>query len=273
MQKTKYAIINKQIADILAIARQHIDVTKIDLGWYGERTSNLPVLLTKHFACFDKEPLQQNNVNKQFWDTFDKQLVVKVNRNQRGARGGRDRYGRPFISLGTRYLTPYGGWNYRDPQTGIPTQSAIDTVKYARGKHLNKNSNDYKWALIANKTMQGWYCDNEYASISKDPEIGSYFSKNSDYRIPLAIVLCHEIAHAIDYAIHRWGNNHQKPWQDIYRILRNHYVNNLACIQDEPKEKPKPTNIIRFTPKKTKSKITAVQLDLFKSTYKQSEVA
>ena len=261
MNKTKYAIINKQIADILAIAREKIDVTKIKV--YGEKVT-VPYLL----MTLPGEPIK--DTNNQFWNNFEGWLKVVVRKNQTGARGGRCRNSKPYISFGTRYLTPFGGWNFREPTTGQTTQQGSFFIKKGRQKKYNKNSDMYNWITVANKTNQGWFCKTEYTSIAKDPEIGSYFSKNSDYRIPLALMLCHELAHAIDYAINANGNHHQEPWQDIYRILRNNYVNNLACIQDEPKTRP--TNIVKFKPRQ-KTTYKTTQLNLFEKIELQTEVA
>ena len=105
----------------------------------------------------------------------------------------------------------------------------------------------------------------EYPSITKDPEIGKLVGDPSDTRAPMAALLCHEIAHAIDYTAGAVsiagidygveGSNHGKRWQAIYRVLRNAYVASGAY---------KPVaEIVPLPSKKTRAPLELIGLPLF----------
>jgi hypothetical protein len=88
----------------------------------------------------------------------------------------------------------------------------------------------------------------EYAHIAADPEIGKM--DRVHWTKSVAAMVCHEIAHAIEYwfesrtlkpqtsfAYYSPGriSGHGSKWQSIYRILRNRFVNGFDIV---PVSKP-----------------------------------
>jgi len=103
----------------------------------------------------------------------------------------------------------------------------VDNIKW-----LKPGRRKERFKRYVAKASLGYGVWPEYASFCKDSEIGDYFG--TDDRAPLAILLCHEIAHAIDFtpgclviAGHKYlfpGRGHSSRWKAIYRLLRNAYV-------------------------------------------------
>lgn len=122
----------------------------------------------------------------------------------------------------------------------------------------------------------------DYDWFREDPEIGPI--KNATWIQFHTALICHEVAHTIEdivydkekanelyggippkiekdrrlssnkrYAKHVW-NSHNEVWQEIYRILRNHFVNGKPGLDiDPPRSKRK--NKSRLTEKIGKVKI------------------
>ena len=113
-------------------------------------------------------------------------------------------------------------------------------------------------AAYRRAAAEGGHVFNEYKSIAADPEIG--YAVFEDPYGPVAALIAHEIAHAIDYTAGRQelegrtygpsGSGHGAKWQAIYRVLRRHYVNNGAYKAAPPpkREEAKVTPIRRLAP-------------------------
>ena len=85
---------------------------------------------------------------------------------------------------------------------------------------------DRYWNWAGENLVDGY---TEYASIAKDPEIGSLPKMDDPRAIPLAVA-CHELAHAI--CIWNWHKGGEKDrlcdphgceWRWTYRQLRRHF--------------------------------------------------
>lgn len=152
--------------------------------------------------------------------TWPARLQVKL-RNVRGGSSGGHTRGRPCISIATR-----GVWDYKpDPRA----QEVLAKLQEQRpGKVRNRRIRRLRH-IEAGRAV--W---TEYASIAEDPEIGDLVGDPADPTPAMAALLCHEIAHAIDYTAGTQtidgrkygpvGSGHGWKWRAIYRVLRNAYV-------------------------------------------------
>ena len=146
-------------------------------------------------------------------------LQVKL-RNARGGSWGGDNNG-PWISIATRKP-----WNF---EPGPEVDKAV--VYYAVQPSGKKTDRMLRRLAKVSKGRAVWA---EYASIAEDPEIGDLVGDPADPTPAMAALLCHEIAHAIDYTAGAQtidgteygaeGTNHSYKWRAIYRTLRNAYV-------------------------------------------------
>ena len=172
-------------------------------------------------------------------------LRVKL-RKRAGRSFGGKKDGAPWINSSTPST-----WHYTPGEMKL----VEDRLK-SWGKAKPGVAKDRMLARL-NKAWHGNAVWCEYPSIAKDPEIGDLVGDPSDKLAPMAALLCHEIAHAIDYTTGT-GSGHGKRWRAIYRVLRNAYV-------ATGKYKPAPTNnVIEFPVTKTKdARMDLIGLPLF----------
>ncbi len=172
-------------------------------------------------------------------------LRVKL-RKRAGRSFGGKKDGTPWINISTPST-----WHYTPGEMKL----VEDRLK-SWGKAKPGVAKDRMLARL-NKAWHGNAVWCEYPSIAKDPEIGDLVGDPSDKLAPMAALLCHEIAHAIDYTTGT-GSGHGKRWRAIYRVLRNAYV-------ATGKYKPAPTNnVIEFPVTKTKdARMDLIGLPLF----------
>lgn len=178
-------------------------------------------------------------------------LKVKLRNGCGTSRGGK-RDGSPWIGI-----CAGNGWD-------TTPESATDERRTAweQSRPCPKQTRALQRFKDADAGLASW---EEYPSITKDPEIGKLVGDPSDTRAPMAALLCHEIAHAIDYTAGAVsiagidygveGSNHGKRWQAIYRVLRNAYVASGAY---------KPVaEIVPLPSKKTRAPLELIGLPLF----------
>ena len=172
-------------------------------------------------------------------------LRVKL-RKRAGRSFGGKKDGTPWINISTPST-----WHYTPGEMKL----VEDRLK-SWGKAKPGVAKDRMLARL-NKAWHGNAVWCEYPSIAKDPEIGDLVGDPSDKLAPMAALLCHEIAHAIDYTTGT-GSGHGKRWRAIYRVLRNAYVATGNYIEA-------PTNnVIEFPVTKTKdARMDLIGLPLF----------
>ena len=191
-------------------------------------------------------------------DSLERRLEIQL-ANRKGTSRGGSRKGEPFVSFAMKSI----GWE--------TTPSAeVDNV-LERLKRLcasDPNAKRRRALRRLGRVAQGECLWSEYASISSDPEIGDLYGDADDVLKPLAALICHELAHVIDYncgeleiAGRKYdaaGSGHGKKWQAIYRVLRNAYVASGAY-------KPAPAaEITEFRPKPKSTKpLEVIGLPLF----------
>ena len=151
--------------------------------------------------------------------TWPARLQVKL-RNVRGGSRGGNHHG-PWISIATQNV-----WDYTPHQNAKEILAKLQEQR--PGKVRNRRIRRLRH-IEAGRAV--W---TEYASIAEDAEIGDLVGDPADPTPAMAALLCHEIAHAIDYTagtqtIDGWtygpaGSGHGLKWQAIYRTLRNAYV-------------------------------------------------
>ena len=172
-------------------------------------------------------------------------LRVKL-RKRAGRSFGGKKDGAPWINISTPST-----WHYTPGEMKL-----VEDCLKSWGDAKPGVKKDRMLARL-NKAWHGNAVWCEYPSIAKDPEIGDLVGDPNDKLAPMAALLCHEIAHAIDYTTGT-GSGHGKRWRAIYRVLRNAYV-------ATGKYKPAPTNnVIEFPVTKTKdARMDLIGLPLF----------
>ena len=204
------------------------------------------------------------NINKMIRDICD--IAV--------AKGlvGSDWPGKLKVKLRNGCGTSRGGMRRGEPWIGICAGSGWDTTPesatderrtaWEQSRPRPARTRALQRFKDADAGLASW---EEYPSITKDPEIGKLVGDPSDTRAPMAALLCHEIAHAIDYTAGAVsiagidygaeGSNHGKKWQAISRVLRNAYVASGAY---------KPVaEIVPLPSKKTRAPLELIGLPLF----------
>jgi len=188
-------------------------------------------------------------------DSLERELVVRLANREGRSYGGR-KGGKPYISIAMRSV----GWWY------TPDDPKLDRLLKAWGRATGRKRD--RVMVMLNRAKAGEGIWGEYASIANDPEIGTLYGDPADKLKPLAAVICHEIAHVIDWncgaleiAGRKYGpagSNHKNKWRAIYRLLRNAYVATGAY-------KPAPTaEIIEFKPTpRTTEPLELIGLPLF----------
>lgn len=98
------------------------------------------------------------------------------------------------------------------------------------------------WDRVATLMSQGQYYFCEYASIDKDPEIGGFIIEDESH--VLLCIVCHEVAHTIQYWNHYLSASYMKrmkphgdEWRTVYRALRNHLLNPLLGRPEQPAQR------------------------------------
>ena len=171
-------------------------------------------------------------------------LRVKL-RGGAGASYGGNKKGAPWVSIATGTT-----WSY--------SPDDLKLVEDCLKSWGNAKPGAAKTRTLArlNKAWHGSAVWCEYPSIASDPEIGDLVGDPDDKLAPMAALLCHEIAHAIDYTTGT-GSGHGKRWRNLYRVLRNAYV-------ATGEYKTAPTNVIEFPVTKTKdARMNLIGLPLF----------
>ena len=170
-------------------------------------------------------------------DSLGRRLVLRMaNRDGRSNGGIKD--GAPWMSIAMKGI----GWDVK------PGASCI--AAWEKSRPRPKRTKALARLAPVKEGRAAWL---EYTSIANDPEIGDHYGDPEDALAPLAVLLCHELAHVIDYncgelsiagrAYGPRGSVHGNKWRAIYRVLRNAYVATGAY-------KPAPTaEIIEFKPK------------------------
>ena len=183
-------------------------------------------------------------------------LRVKL-RKRNGTSFGGKKDGAPWINIATPST-----WHYTPGEMKL-----VEDCLKSWGNAKPGVKRDRMLARL-NKAWHGHAVWCEYPSIAKDPEIGDLVGDPNDKLAPMAALLCHEIAHAIDYTAGRLtidgrsygpvGSGHGRKWRAIYRVLRNAYV-------ATGNYKPAPTNnVIEFPVTKTKdARMDLIGLPLF----------
>lgn len=159
-----------------------------------------------------------------------KNKLVAVTTQGRICRGGRKIInGRfvPWIGITKSYIDNPSRWDTVDSSWVAPWKEYLaKQVAPLRGKKA-------QFAKTIKQLESGKVAWTEYNKISNDPEIGDWYGDSEkDIGAPLAMVICHEIAHAIDYYLKKPGyGNHGPVWQKIYRVLRTNYLNDRTNYQ------------------------------------------
>lgn len=158
-------------------------------------------------------------------------LVLKTSNRKGRSNGGKHR-GKPWMSIALKST----GWNFTDPakvaeRLGLWIER-LDKNSY--GGYRDPKAKKWINALSRVNLATGDGVWMEYPAIAKDPEIGNLYGERNDELKPLATLLCHELAHVIDYNSGEvrvngrvYGNYrsvHGTKWREIYRLLRTSYV-------------------------------------------------
>ena len=170
-------------------------------------------------------------------DSLGRRLVLRM-ANREGRSNGGIKDGAPWMSIAMKGI----GWD------ATPGASCI--AAWEKSRPRPKRTKILARMAPVKKGRAAWL---EYTAIANDPEIGDLYGDADDALAPLAVLLCHELAHVIDYncgaieiagrSYGPRGTSHGNKWRAIYRVLRNAYVATGAY-------KPAPTaEIIEFKPK------------------------
>jgi len=187
--------------------------------------------------------------------SWRRDLVLKTT-NRKGCSNGGKYKGKPWMSIAMKNL----GWDYDDPDA-VAERLRLWTERLDKSTERRlRDPKARKWVNAFERINLApgdgvWI---EYPAIAKDPEIGNLYGPADDKLMPIAALLCHELAHVIDYnsgrvridgrVYDRYGTVHGDKWKAIYRLLRTSYV-------ATGKYKPEPA-VVEFKPKPTEDKRT-----------------
>ena len=170
--------------------------------------------------------------------TWRKDLVLKTDNRKGRSRGGK-RSGKPYMSVAMRNV----GWDFNDP----------DAVAERLRLWTERLDNSAERRLRDPKARK-WV--NAFERINLAPGDGVWleypYGPADDKLMPLATLLCHELAHVIDYnsgevriggrVYGKSGSVHGTKWREIYRLLRTSYVATgkykPEVIEFKPRTKP-----------------------------------
>lgn len=179
--------------------------------------------------------------------SWRRDLVLKTT-NREGCSNGGKYKGKPWMSIAMKSI----GW------TVEPFSDMAETLTTAYNGVAMAPRDKARYAKPVAKLKEGFAWWHEYRAIRKDPEIGDLYGFADDKLMPLAALLCHELAHVIDYnsgkvridgrCYGERGTVHGDKWKAIYRLLRTSYV-------ATGKYKPEPV-VVEFKPKPTKDERT-----------------
>ena len=195
--------------------------------------------------------------------SWRRDLVLKTN-NRKGSSKGGVYKNKPYMSIAMRNV----GWDYDDPKK-VAERLRLWTERLDRSaKRGLRDPKARKWVNAFERVNLApgdgvWL---EYPAIAKDPEIGNLYGFADDKLMPLAALLCHELAHVIDYnsgkvridgrVYGERGTVHGNKWKAIYRLLRTSYV-------ATGRYKPEPV-VVEFKPKPIKERtMDLIGLPLF----------
>ena len=181
--------------------------------------------------------------------TWRKDLVLKTDNRKGRSRGGK-RSGKPYMSVAMRNV----GWDFNDPDA-VAERLRLWTERLDNSAERRlRDPKARKWvnAFERINLAPGDGVWMEYPAIAKDPEIGNLYGPADDELKPLATLLCHELAHVIDYNSGEvriggrkygpCGSVHGTKWREIYRLLRTSYVATgkykPEVIEFKPRTKP-----------------------------------
>ena len=151
--------------------------------------------------------------------------TLVVGSSRRIPRGGK-KGAHPWIGIPPNYT-----WHYAPDNSTRKMRDAWEKSRPCAKRTRALKRIDL--ALTHNKGVLA-----EYASIARDSDIGDLVGELTDKRAPVAAILCHEIAHAIDHTnryividnrdMGSYERGHGKRWQEIYRLLRTNYLSTGA---------------------------------------------
>ena len=165
------------------------------------------------------------NENPRAISTFRNTLVLTTLKGKTSRGGQHNR--KPWVGISEKYINNPSRWDTVDSSWVAPWKEYLaKQVAPLRGKKA-------QFTKIIKQLESGKVAWTEYNKISNDPEIGDWVGDpEKDIGAPLALVICHEIAHAIDYYLKKPGyGNHGPVWQKIYRVLRTNYLSDRTNFQ------------------------------------------
>ena len=195
--------------------------------------------------------------------SWRRDLVLKTT-NRKGRSFGGVKGNKPYMSIAMRDIS----WNYDDAEA-IADRLRLWTERLDKSTERRlRDPKARKWVNAFERINLApgdgvWI---EYPAIAKDPEIGNLYGPADDKLMPLAALLCHELAHVIDYNSGKVrvggrlygerGTVHGSKWKAIYRLLRTSYV-------ATGKYKHEPV-VVEFKPKTTRERtMDLIGLPLF----------
>ena len=157
---------------------------------------------------------------------FRDTLVVEDLGDRKASKGGKHN-GKPWIGIAEKHNNP----NYWHTADSPWVSKWKEYLNRWAGYPLRGRKAQFSKAI--KKMESGKVYWQEYNRICNDPDIGDWFGDPKIHMgAPLALVLCHEIGHAIDFFLREpgWGS-HGPTWQRIYRILRKEYLSSTTNYQ------------------------------------------
>jgi len=157
-------------------------------------------------------------------DVSWRENLVTRTADRKGTSYGGKKNGFPYLSIALKST----GWTFKP--NAIKFQNYLDYLVKSHTPMRDKKR--YGMTMVEVAKGAGAWC--EYRAIAKDTDIGDLYGEPDDELKPLAALLCHEVAHVIDYnsgeleiAGRKFGPRgsvHGTKWREIYRLLRTSYV-------------------------------------------------